>query len=276
MKILASIVVAAALLSPYAIAQTPPDVQADAKKQEASQPIAEPIVVPFGVGTVFNATLTSPLDAHRNKAGDLVTAETAETVSYERTVIFPKGTKIVGHLVRTSGARSRKGSALFVQFDKAILKNGEEIRMRAGIQALVVGPHEATPADAEASNDEELSVRNQISESPRVTTAAEVASVSSIDEPVFILPASHEAPRYASPREPLVLPEAQGGLTKGGLFTPDSQGAFGSADIKVYTPVSEGSDGTVLVSTKKNVRLGAGTRLLIVIQPPPESDSIQQ
>ena len=75
----------------------------------------------------------------RNKAGDAVTAEISETVTYERTVIFPKNTKIYGHLVRASSARSGKGSALFVQFDKAILRNGQEVMMNAGIQALVAG-----------------------------------------------------------------------------------------------------------------------------------------
>jgi len=35
--------------------------------------------------------------------------------------------------------------------------------------------------------------------------------------------------------------------------------------------VSQGSHGTVLVGAQKNVRLAAGTHLLIVIQPPASS-----
>ena len=69
-----------------------------------------------------------------------------------------------------------------------------------------------------------------------------------------------------------IFPPTQGGVTKQGMLTPDSQGALGSSDIKVYTPLSEGSDGTVLLSAGKNMRLEAGTKLLIVIQPPPEVD----
>ena len=56
------------------------------------------------------------------------------------------------------------------------------------------------------------------------------------------------------------------------MLTPDSQGALGASDMKVYTPLSEGSDGTVILSAVKNVHLDAGTKLLIVIQPPPETD----
>src|SRR6202790_5169344 len=135
-KLFVVLLVAAALIVPLGFAQTPPDTAADARKLNS---VPDPVIAPFCVGTAFNAILLTPLDASRNKAGDAVTAETAETVTYERTVIFPKGTKIHGHLVRASSARTGKGSALFVRFDKAILKNGQEVMMNAGIQALVTG-----------------------------------------------------------------------------------------------------------------------------------------
>src|ERR1700720_3536253 len=135
-KLFTVLFVAAALIVPLGFAQTPPDTVADARK---SSSVPDPVIAPFCVGTAFNAILLTPLDASRNKAGDPVTAETAETVTYERSVIFPKGTKIHGHLVRASSARTGKGSALFVRFDKAILKNGQEVMMNAGIQALLAG-----------------------------------------------------------------------------------------------------------------------------------------
>ncbi len=70
-------------------------------------------------------------------------------------------------------------------------------------------------------------------------------------------------------RPPAVeLPLTQGAFTKYGLLTSDSKGALGAPDIRIYTPLSEGSDGTVMMSTKKNVHLERGTRILIVIQPP--------
>lgn len=266
-RLLASWIVAAALIAPYAIAQTPPEIQNDTKRTGFAQGTPDPVIVPFCVGTVFNATLVSALDAQRSKAGDVVTAEISETVSYERSVVFPKGTKIVGHLVRTTSAgRHGKGSALFVQFNKAILRNGQEVMMNAGIQALVAGPTASVPADTEAFVDQDLSARNQDYISPR----SEVADASN---DATVVATSHDIPRKADLRSTETLPAAtQGGLTKNGLLTPNSQGAFGSSDLKVYTPLSEGSDGTVLLSAQKNVRLEAGAKLLIVIQPPPEMD----
>jgi len=45
--------------------------------------------------------------------------------------------------------------------------------------------------------------------------------------------------------------------------------------MRIFTPVSEGSHGTVLVGAKKNVRLEAGTHLLVVIQPPASSPDVR-
>ena len=83
---------------------------------------------------------------------------------------------------------------------------------------------------------------------------------------------------YESPREtlrpPLVpAPVAGGEFNADGLFTPESKGAFGRPDLKVYTPTSEGSHGTVLLSARKNMHLDAGTHLLLVVQPPPSGES---
>ncbi|HEY8714879.1 MAG TPA: hypothetical protein VIM00_05830 [Candidatus Acidoferrum sp.] len=225
----------------------------------------EPVIAPFCVGTVFNATLVTPLDARRNKAGDTVLAETSETVTYERSVIFPKNTKVHGHLVRASSARSGKGSALFVQFDKATLKNGQDVMMNAGIQALVTGRGTVSSSSGYTAPSEEVM--------PRTNSPAGENGAQDVSTPT-VVPASQElTPRAASGANAGAnSPAAQGSMDKRGMLTPESTGALGSSNIKVYTPLSEGSDGTVLISPDRNVHLEAGTKLLLVIQPPPESD----
>jgi hypothetical protein len=254
-KLIISLLVAAALVVPLGIAQTPPDTTAEAKRTVA---VPEPVIAPFCVGTVFNSILITPLDARRNKAGDPVTAETAETVTYERSVIFPKGTRIYGHLVRTSSSSTGKGSALFVRFDKAILRNGQEVMMTAGIQALASGRAPVSNAGGAVIDDSLQRGSGQDDYTPR-----------DVSTPT-IVPASHDLQPRAS--APSGAPPAQGGVNKNGMLTPDSQGALGGSDLKVYTPLSAGSDGTVLLSSAKNVHLAAGTKLLIVIQPPSETD----
>src|SRR6202140_2971955 len=255
MKHFVVLLVAAALIVPLGFAQTPPDTAADARKLNS---VPDPVIAPFCVGTAFNAIFLTPLDASRNKAGDAVTAETAETVTYERSVIFPRGTKIHGHLVRASSARTGKGSALFVRFDKAVLKNGQEVMMNAGIQALVTGRGSVSNRMAPAAEERGQGYPSAEDFGPR-----------DVSNPA-VVPASTES--ASRPQSSSGVPATQGGVNKQGMLTNDSQGALGGSDLKVYTPLSEGSDGTVLLSAGKNGRLDSGTKLLLGIPPPPEVD----
>jgi hypothetical protein len=261
MKFAASLLFAGALLLLTANAQNPPDIQRSAKTDSTQAPAA--VIAPLGVGTAFNASLVDTLDTRKLKAGDPVTAETSEDVSYQRCMIFPKGTKIVGHVVRvTSGGRGRTGSAIFIQFDKASVKDGQEVILDAGIQALAVGAVAPMPSGAPKTGATSAQV-------PVVQDSA--GSKESSD--ALVVSTLYQEPR-STLRPPVVRGlEPAGEFNSDGLFTADSKGAFGRPDLKVYTPTSEGSHGSVLVSSRKNMHLDAGTHLLLVVQPPPNVDS---
>jgi hypothetical protein len=249
MKFAAGLVFAGALLGFSANAQTPPDIQKD-PKVEASTVTPAPVIAPMGVGTAFNASLQEPLDSHHAKAGDAVQAEAAEDVYYQRSVIFPKGTKIVGHVVKvTAAGKGHTGSAIFVQFDKAVMKDGQEILFYAGIQALAVTatiPPESAKTSAEAQ-------AGAVENDTDVSSDTEVVSTN-----------------YQDPHKPVGgATVAEGKFSSDGLFSSESRGAFGRPDLKMYTPTSEGSHGTVIVSSKKSLHLDPGTHLLLVVQPPP-------
>ena len=263
----AGLLMAGAFLIPGAHAAQGPELDLTAKRQ--AKETAAPVMAPLSIGTAFNASLVEAIDTRRAKPGDPVTAEIVENVNYQRTVIFPKGTKVSGHIVRaTSGGHGRAGSALFVQFDKAVLKDGEEVILNAGIQALAVGTV-APLSDTAAAKDAGISAENTPAEPS--APGAEPASTSASDDPL-VVSTIYEAPRRGL-RAPLyAAPAAEGELNSDGMFSPDSKGAFGRPDMKVYTPVSEGSHGTVLLSAKKQMRLESGTRLLLVVQPPPNGD----
>jgi hypothetical protein len=261
MKIAAGLIFVGALLGLAANAnsQTPPEIQKDSKVVASTETPA-PVTAPMGVGTTFNASLTEALDTRRTKAGDAVMAEAAEDVSYQRSMIFPKGTKVVGHVVKvTSGGKGRAGSAIFVQFDKAVMKDGQEIILNAGIQALAATaaiPESAkSAADERASGDDNTDRADSAASSDLVTT-------------------TYQAPQtLRTPLTPAAV--AEGKFTSDGLFSAESKGAFGRPDLKVYTPTSEGSHGTVILSSKKTMHLDAGTHLLLVVQPPPSADSTE-
>jgi hypothetical protein len=267
-KFAAIMLTAGALLILRAGAAQGPDLDLTGKK---GQTPSAPVTAPLCVGTAFNASLLDSLDTRRAKAGDPVTAEVAENVTYERTVVFPKGTKIVGHIVRaTSGGHGRAGSALFVQFDRAVLKDGEEVILNAGIQALAVGTV-APLSDMDNSKDAGISAELTPPAEPRAE-GAEPTSTGAATNDSLIVSATYDTPRTGL-RPPLfAAPAAEGELNSDGMFSPDSKGAFGRPDVKVYTPTSAGSRGTVLLSAKKHMHLDAGTRLLLVVQPPPNPD----
>jgi hypothetical protein len=254
MKFAAGLLFAGALLGLTANAQTPPEIQKDTKVVASTETPA-PVIAPLGVGTAFNASLEEPLDTRHTKAGDAVVADAAEDVSYQRSMIFPKGTKIVGHVVKvTLGGKGRAGSAIFLQFDKAVMKDGQEIIFYAGIQALAVTA--AMPP-----------------ESAKTVSDAQAGAVENDNE------ANSDAVVSTNYQEPQTLrtqlgpSTAEGKFTSDGLFSSDSKGAFGRPDLKMYTPTSEGSHGTVIVSSKKILHLDPGTHLLLVVQPPPTENS---
>jgi hypothetical protein len=255
MKFAAGLVFAGALLglADNANAQTPPEIQKDTNVVASTETPA-PVVAPLGVGTAFNASLEESLDTRHAKAGDAVAAEAAEDVSYQRSVIFPKGTKIVGHVVKvTTSGKGHNGSAIFVQFDKAVMKDGQEITFNAGIQALAVTaamPPESAKSSAEAQ-------------------AGAVENDTEANSDTTVVSTNYQDPRAAT--SPSTA--AQGKFSSDGLFSSDSRGAFGRPDLKMYTPTSGGSHGTVILSSKKNLHLDPGTHLLLVVQPPPTENT---
>jgi hypothetical protein len=273
--------VAAALLATEAAAQQQPSPaivpgttapgtvsSADTKHDDADSAV----VCPLSVGTAFNARLIETLDARRSKSGDKFTAETTETVRYGRSIIFPRGTLIEGHVVRRSiSTHGPDRAALFLQFDKAVLKNGQQAVMNAGIQAMAVGANPPAVTESASAGSEDPDADASVRDAAVVRALPADASLDTDVSAKNVMAVSHEpAEAHVSMLHPpaLELPQTQGAFTKHGLLTSDSKGALGAPDIRVYTPLSEGSDGTVLMSTRNNVHLERGTRLLIVIQPP--------
>jgi hypothetical protein len=247
--------------------------------QHAARP-ATAVVCPLSVGTAFNARLLESIDARRSKAGYKFRAVATETVRYGRSVVFPKGTIIEGHIVRSStSAEGGDRVAMFLEFDRAILANGQSAVMNAGIQAIAIGPNAAAKSAEPAAGGDDVgdaSKRAQATPSERaVPVDANLSGEGAGTNLVAVSRETQDANNNAMIRPPAMeLPLTQGAFTKSGLLTADSKGALGAPEIKIYTPLSAGSGGTVLMSSKKNVRLERGTRLLVVIQPPPGPDAV--
>src|SRR5215467_12493255 len=216
------------------------------------------VTIPLAPGTAINASLVGSIDSDRSKPGDPVSAVVMESVVYQRAVLLPKGSRIAGHVVRTGGD-AEATAAIFVEFDRAILKNGQEAVLNAGIQALAAP---ATPAT--------IPSREKYEENRMAGVSRQSISRDTNDS--MVLPSTYTLPRRSVSDTP--VQKLEGGLDRKGMFTPDSKGAFSEPELRVFTPMSEGSHGTVLVS-KTGVKLDNGTRLLIVVQPPASSPDVR-
>jgi type IV secretory pathway VirB10-like protein len=91
----------------------------------------------LGSGAAINAELTAPIDSKKAKPGDPVAARTTEPTKSNGKTVIPKGSRLVGHVTEASArAKGDSESALGIVFDKAILKNGQEMPLNVAIQAL--------------------------------------------------------------------------------------------------------------------------------------------
>src|SRR6266849_6156211 len=101
-------------------------------------------------GTAFNAALSSPIDSKKCKPGDPVNAHTTEAAKSEGKTVIPKGSKLVGHVTQASArAKGESESSLGIVFDKAILKNGQEIPLNVAIQAIASAQSGASAAGSD-------------------------------------------------------------------------------------------------------------------------------
>src|ERR1700731_346618 len=228
-------------------------------------------------GTAFNAALSSPIDSKKCKPGDPVNAHSTEAVKSEGKTVIPKGSKLVGHVTQASArGKGESESSLGIVFDKAILKNGQEIPLNAGIQAIASAQSSASAAGSEmdamggvgasAAGSGMAGGRGALggvastaggAAGTVTNTAANVGGV-----------AGGTVNSAANPGggNPGTSKGAGGGLNTAGQLTSNSQGVFGLNGLNLNAAGSGATEGSVITSAGKNVHLESGTRMLLVSQ----------
>jgi hypothetical protein len=228
-------------------------------------------------GTAFNAALSSPIDSKKCKPGDAVTAHTTEAAKSEGKTVIPKGSKLVGHVTQASSrAKGESESSLGIVFDKAILKNGEEVPLNVAIQAIAAAQSNvsAAGADLDAFGGAGTSGAGSGGGGGRgglggvtsgaggavgavTNTAANVGGVAG----GTVNSATNAGGSIAGASRGAV-----GGLNAAGQLTSNSQGVFGLNGLNLNAAASNATQGSVITSAGKNVHLDSGTRMLLVSQ----------
>ncbi|HEY6946608.1 MAG TPA: hypothetical protein VI431_15825 [Candidatus Acidoferrum sp.] len=228
-------------------------------------------------GTAFNAALSSPVDSKKCRPGDTVNARTTETIKSEGKTVIPKGSKLVGHVTQASArAKGEAESTLGIVFDKAILKNGQEIPLSVAIQALASaeGSASAAGADLDAMGSMGGSAASSGMAGGRgglggVTSAAGGAVGTVTNTAANVGGTAGRAVNSTTNAAGSVAGASSGaigGLNAAGQLTSNSQGVFGLNGLNLNAAASNATQGSVITSGGKNVHLDSGTRMLLVTQ----------
>jgi hypothetical protein len=222
-------------------------------------------------GTTMNAALSQPVDAKKNKPGDPVTAKTTEATKSDGKVVIPKGSKLVGHVTECKPrSKEEKESALGIAFDKAILKNGEEVPLNVTIRALAAAQTAAAssiggddlPAGGGAVGSARASGGGALGGVRSTAGAAAGAATNSAANAGGVAGGAVGSTLNAAG----AARGAVGGLNTAGQLTSNSQGVFGLEGLNLNAAAANSTQGSLITSTSRNVHLDGGTQFLLVTQ----------
>lgn len=222
-------------------------------------------------GTKIDASLATSLDAKHNKPGDQVEARTEEDVKQDGKVVLKKGSHLVGHVTQAQErANGQTQSQLGIVFDHAVLKNGQEVPFNASIQALASAESAAAAStgadDVMASGGGMGAVQGTahsggglvggVASTANATTGATTGAVmnTAASAPVNAGGTVNSVARYSG---------AVGGLASTGRLASNSSGVFGLEGLSIVSSASSATQGSLIVSSTKNIHLDSGTQLLL-------------
>jgi hypothetical protein len=239
----------AALLAVMAWAQNPAGQQGSAAPAQA-QPSGKfdpSQISQIPAGTTIPAELDKSLDAKKRKAGDPVVAKVSQDLLSNGQVAIPRGTKITGHITEAKARdKGDSESSLGIAFDRMSIKDANEVPLQATIQAISKPMQTAFPSSGPMSDGSPGGAgppgsTGGMGGPPRGNTAGSYPQGGG-------MPTTSE-PTNASPTGP-------------GALSPNSQGVIGMEGITL-SPASDASQGTVIRSEGKNLKLDSGTQLIL-------------
>ena len=232
----------------------------------------------LGSGVAINAELTAPVDSKKAKPGDSVAARTTDATKADGKTVIPKGAKLVGHVTQASArAKGDSESALGIVFDKAILKNGQEVPLNLAIQALATGESAAT-----ANAGDNLAAAGGAGTygggSGRAVGGGAIGGVNSTAGGAVGTVTNTAANAgntaggavnstvHSAANATAAGPGATGGLNATGQLMSNSRGVFGMQGVNLISATTGGAQGSLITSAGKNLHLESGTQMLLVTQ----------
>ncbi len=225
-------------------------------------------------GTTMQTELTKSLDTKRAKVGDEVTARVTQDVKSDGKVVVPKGSKLIGHVTEAKARTNESSeSRLGIAFDRAVLKDGQEVALGAVVQAL------APPANiaASAMSQDRVGMTAPSGGVARSGGSARSSSGGGLGGVVggttsavggTVGAVSNTAGSVASSTTGAVggTVNSATGVAANGALGSSSQGVIGLQGLNLNSATSGNAQASVISSTTQNVKLDSGTQMLLQVQ----------
>jgi hypothetical protein len=247
-------------------------------------------------GTTMNATLTHPVDAKKNKAGDEVTAKTTEAVRSDGRVIIPKGSTLKGHVTQASArGEGQSESALGITFDRVVMSDGREMPMNFTVRAISSAETMATSSSSFAegpvmsggmagggaggsghssggggvlggvgsTGGGAVGATGGVVGNVGSAANGTVGNATNVGNAANLNSATNATGSLVGNSR-----GATGGLNSAGQLTSNSQGVFGLNGLNLQTVAAgtNSTQGTLITSKDRNVHLDSGTQMLLAAQ----------
>lgn len=200
-------------------------------------------------GSVIPVQLTKTVDAKKAKAGDQVVAKvTMDMKTNSGEVLVAKDTKVIGHVTEAQARnKEQKESQMGIAFDRAVMKDGNEMNLPMSIQAVI--GQQNNPG----GND-------QGSAPPTGGTPAAAGNAGRAGG------MGGSAPTSPSPSaaDTTASNNAQTSNGANPPITGNTQGVVGIPNLSLSS-APNGAQGSVITSDKNNVKLESGTMLLLKV-----------
>ncbi len=214
-------------------------------------------------GTTINAVLNKSVDARKAKPGDEVDAKVANDVKSDGKVVIPRDSRIVGHVTEAKPKAKDEAngeSSLGIVFDRAVLKNGHEVPVHATIQALAAAQNNASAAMAEPigmpTGGRARSGGGLVGGvGSAAGEAAGVAGEVGRDTATVVNTSTNAAGSAAG--------SVGHGASAAGQLTSGSSGVIGLKGLQLSSEASNASQGSVITSAGKTVKLDSGMQMLL-------------
>ena len=226
-------------------------------------------------GTTFQTQLSQSLDAHKNKVGDSVTAKTTQDVKSDGKVVLPKGTKVMGHITEVKAKSSGDAnSTMGIVFDRAQLKNGQEIPLHVGIQAIAAAQNSAM-ADTGAGDAMAMgsasgmgggavgSGGGMVRAGGGLVGGAGSTATGVVGSTAGTVGSTAGGAVDSTGRVAAGAAGSARGVASGAQLTSSTQGVVGLQGLSLNAAGSNTTQGSVITGTGRNVHLDSGTQMML-------------